>query len=117
MDDFGGGCKEDAPTTGSDGCAEVDVLRVHEIALVEQADRFGVSAPNEQAGAADPVGEVLAARERVDERRRAGFAALMAAHQTLLPQLVDRTDHPAKRQLCSPFRIYEPRSDDGDIRA
>ena len=49
--------------------AEVDVLGVEEEALVEQADRLGVGAADQQARAADPVDELLAPRARSTARR------------------------------------------------
>ena len=58
--------KQDPPTTGAQCRAEVHVLRVHEVPLVEAADRLRVGAPHEEARAADPIRILPAARELFD---------------------------------------------------
>ena len=58
-----------APAPRADRGAEVHVLRVHEVSLVEQADGLGVRAADEQARAAHPVDEPLATGEPLDQRR------------------------------------------------
>ena len=81
MDDLDVGREQDPPAARADRGAEVDILGVHEIALVEQADGLGVRAPHQQARAADPVGILRAgASVAVDD------ASLRAS--ALLPQLV-----------------------------
>src|SRR5687768_9773260 len=42
MGDDDVGREQDAPAAGTQRGAEVDVLQIHEVALVEEADRFGV---------------------------------------------------------------------------
>ena len=56
VDDFDVGCEQDPAAAGADRGAEVDVFRVHEIALVKPADGLRVAPPHQQARAADPVG-------------------------------------------------------------
>src|SRR5262245_57086740 len=58
--------EKDSPAAGPDCRAEVDFLRVHEVALVEQADGLGVAAPHQERRAADPVRIVPLARHRFD---------------------------------------------------
>ncbi len=55
--------------------AEIHVLRVHEIALVEQADGLGIRAPHQQAGAADPVDAARAPGRRAPRSARFRAAA------------------------------------------
>ena len=55
MCDLGVGDEQHLAAARADRGAEVDVLRVHEIAFVEQADRLRVGPADQQAGAAHPV--------------------------------------------------------------
>ena len=89
MRDLDRGREEDTSAARANGGAEVDVFQIHEVSLVEQADRFGVGAPHQQARAADPVGILLAAASTLD----------VAPAMQLLPELVERPDHLAERQL------------------
>ena len=50
VDDLRIGYEEDRAAEAPQGCAEVDVLQVHEVALVEQHDAFGIGAPLEVVG-------------------------------------------------------------------
>ena len=63
------GDEEHPAAPRADGGAEIDVLRVHEVPLVEQAHGFGVGAPHEQAGAADPVDVARTSRQPLDIAR------------------------------------------------
>ena len=69
VDDLGGGREEHLPAARADRRAEIDVLGVEEEPLVEQADRLGVGARDEQARAADPVDELLACASPLDPAR------------------------------------------------
>ena len=74
---------QDVMPRGAQGRAEVHVLAVHEIALVEQPDLLGGRPAHEQAGAAHPVHELLpghvgldaVAHRRLVRRSAAGHAA------------------------------------------
>src|SRR2546429_31009 len=79
--------------------AEIDVLRIHEVALIEQAHGCGVGAPSEQAGAAHPVWVLLLMRERIDASREVRLAARIAQHEPFLAQLVEGADHLTEGQL------------------
>src|SRR5262249_12119124 len=91
-----------------DRSAEVDVLGVHEEPFVEEADRFGVRAPYEQARAAHPIRRMAAARQSIDEYR-----TLVA---NPLSQLVEGSDHPAVRQFRTAVGVDQTRPDDGGVR-
>src|SRR5471030_1641213 len=97
--------KEDFAAARANGGAEVHVLGVHEIALVEPAHGIRIDAPDQQTRAADPVGILPLPRERVDR------AALRAP---LLEKLVQWPDHASERQLGASGAVHEARSDDGD---
>src|SRR5687767_12966936 len=66
MGDNDVGVEEDLSAAGAESDAEIDVLCVHEIALVEQADGFEVLPPGKQAGAADPLALAAGARPLLD---------------------------------------------------
>src|SRR5471030_2856950 len=99
--------KEDFAAARANGGAEVHVLGVHEIALVEPAHGVRVGAPDQQTRAAYPVGILPLPRERLDR------AALRAP---LLEKLVQRADHAPERQLGASGAIHEARSGDRDVR-
>src|SRR3954470_17001805 len=65
---------------------EIDVFGVHEEPLVEAADGVGIRSSNEEAGAADPVRILPAARQGLDRT---------ASRTPLLSPLVERSDHPS----------------------
>ena len=75
MDDFDVGHEQNPPAARADRGAEVDILGVHEIALVEAADRLRVGAPHQQAGAADPVRVLPPTRAAPPPRRCAPVAS------------------------------------------
>src|SRR5262252_6850833 len=83
---------------------EVDVLRVHEEPLVESADGVGVRPPYEKAGGAHPVRRLPLAREPLHSTR---------SHEALLPELVERADHPAEGQLRAAAAVNQARPDHG----
>src|SRR5262245_46582376 len=87
------GRESDPSTARPDRRAKVDVLRVHEVALVQQADSLGVSAPNQQACAADPIRKARPPCHPLDRFRDQRDSAVVSAHQDLLSKLVERTDH------------------------
>src|SRR5947207_15127137 len=66
MNHFDVGRKQYLPPARPDRSAEIHVLDVHEIAFIEQPDRFGIAARNQQARTADPVGPLLAAGHLFD---------------------------------------------------
>src|SRR5262252_1000537 len=96
--------EENPPSAGADGSAEVDVLRVHEEPLVESADGVGVRPPYEKAGGAHPVRRLPLAREPLHSTR---------SHEALLPELVERADHPAEGQLRAAAAVNQARPDHG----
>src|SRR5476651_1975122 len=87
--DLGGWRKQHSPAPLAYRRAEVDVFGVHEIALIHIAHRFGIGAPDEQAGAADPidVAETPGKRFNVRGDEASSFAP---SHQDLLPELSER---------------------------
>src|SRR5438552_12229056 len=84
--------EKDAASPGSNGGAEIDVLRVHEVALVEQTDRFRIRPANEKTRAADPVGKLLPARHLFDALRGRRVPPLVRAQKAPLAHLVERRD-------------------------
>src|SRR5580765_587252 len=106
MCDLHVGSEEDTPTAGANGRAEVDVFEVHEVPLVQKANRFRVGTTNKQTGAADPVWILLPPRQRID----------IALGDLFLPQLRERTDHLSKRQLGPAVGVDDARSGDRDFR-
>src|SRR5882672_2242416 len=106
MDDLGGGPEHDLAPSRAHGRAEIDVLGVHEEALVHQADGFRVRAAYQHARAADPVHVPLVPRDRLDIGR--DWAAVAAsADEQLLPELGERRDHAAERELGAAIRVDE----------
>ena len=65
--------EEDPAAACAQRGAEVDVLGVEEVALVEQADALRIGARHEQARAADPVDERFAASSLRDPAPRSGL--------------------------------------------
>src|SRR5690348_4143793 len=64
---YGGAWREEHPSSPlPQRRADVHVLGVHEIALVEKAYGLQVRTPDQQAGAADPIHLALAPREAFD---------------------------------------------------
>src|SRR6188768_684929 len=61
--------KEDVPSQRAYRGAEVHILRVEKVPLVEQAGRFSVRASHEQAGATDPIDELFTAGFAFDPPR------------------------------------------------
>ena len=55
MDDLGQGGEIDRAAVGADGCAEIDILAIHEVPLVEEPRSFGVEPAHKQAGTGYPV--------------------------------------------------------------
>ena len=109
--------KQHMAPASADRRAEIDVLQVHEVALVEEANRVGVAPPDQQAGPADPIGEVLSSRRRLDGWRADARLRRVTAHQDLLPQLVEWAHHAAERQLGTPGGVHQARPDDGHAGA
>src|SRR5262245_17643612 len=84
VDNFDVGRETNCPSPRADRGAEVDIFRVHEVALVQQPDGLRILSPDEQTCASHPSGSLGAARGAVDERgndRRAGN--LTAKHHFL----------------------------------
>ena len=74
--DIGG--ESNAPAACADGGAEINVLGVHEVPLVEEPDGLRISSPYEEARAAHPVGEVLAAMRQL---ARDGMTMVVVTHE------------------------------------
>ncbi len=83
MRDFDRRSEEDSSAPRADGEAKVDVLQVHEVALVEKADRVRIIPSNEQARAGDPVGIALAPGERIHVAHRSQLALDVLAQQVV----------------------------------
>src|SRR5262249_2915581 len=75
--DFGRRREEYPATARAYRGTDIDILGVHEIAFVEQPDGFGVRAPDEKAGAADPVGPARLPRHVFNGASRRLIAALL----------------------------------------
>src|SRR6185295_10694527 len=58
VDDLDRRDETDPTSSGPNRRAEVHIFRVHEETLVEQADRFGIGAPDHEARPAHPVGRL-----------------------------------------------------------
>jgi hypothetical protein len=101
----------DPAAAGAQRGAEVDVLEVHEIALVDEADRLGGVAPDQQARAGDPVRPGRRARAAIDLRERLAVAARRGREEALLPPLGEGPDHCAGRQLGAAVAVHQPRAD------
>ena len=55
MDDLRQRGEIDRAAVGAHGCAEIHILAIHEVPLVEESRCFGVAPAHKQAGTADPV--------------------------------------------------------------
>src|ERR1700732_1649574 len=99
VDDFNRRGKEDPTAPRADGRTEVHVLHVHEVALVDEACRFGVRAADEQARAADPAGPLLPVCHGFHPAQGSGVVAIEAMHQPLLAPFRKRRNHPPEREL------------------
>ena len=87
--DLDGRGEQNMPAARANGGAEIDVLRVHEVALVEQARRLGLAATDEQARSAHPVDLLLAPCQAIDIRRDCR-CPVASSNQQLLAQLRER---------------------------
>src|SRR2546428_10626154 len=76
--------EKNSPPSPADRGTEVDVFRVHEVSLVEQADRFSIAAAHEQTGAAHPVRRLFAARRLLHQSQRQWPMPRLSTHQQLL---------------------------------
>ena len=97
----------DLAAVDADGCTEVHILAIHEIALVEEAGCFGIAAAHEQAGARDPIDLPNLGRHGIEAGLR------RESHERFLPQLCERADHPAERELGEAVGIDDSRAGDG----
>jgi hypothetical protein len=77
--------EENPPAARAYGRAKVDILRVHEVALVEKANGFRIDSSNEETRAAHPVRIGFDARRCVDTFLNATVAPIQAADEPALP--------------------------------
>ena len=115
MHDLGVGREEHPSSASPDRRAEVDVLRVHEVPLVEQSGRLRVCSPYEQARAADPVDLARTASQAGDIRAEERHAAIVPGDEQLLPELRQRADHRAERQLRAAAHVNQAAIPPSDI--
>ena len=102
--------EEDRAAAARKRDAEVDVLRVHEIALVEQAHRLEVVAPHSRQAPLTHSRSPAVARPALDPPRRpTPTPRSIERADDLLPQLAERADRPAEGQLRRPVRVDQPR--------
>src|SRR5947207_1400887 len=105
VDDLGRGGEKHLPSTAADRRAEVHVLQIHEIALVQQAHFLRGITANEQARTRYPVHVTFTPGQR-----------FRGARHELLAQLRDRRNHASPGQLGMAAGVYEPRTNDADVR-
>ncbi len=108
--------EEDAAAAAADRGAEVDVLGVEEVPLVEQADGFGVGARDQQAGAADPVDERSRRVSRSTQRSTGGTRASYKRPTTFWRSSPSGEIIGPNEISGRPLAVDEPRPGDGGLR-
>src|SRR6266446_5258407 len=104
--------KQNPSAPGANRGAEIDVLGIYEVALVDQAHRFRIRAPDQQTRAADPVGRTRPARHLLHDARHEPQSPRLALNEDFLPELVEGADHAPKGQFGAAVAIDEPRTHD-----
>ncbi len=107
--------EQDTAAAGPDGRTEVDVLRIHEVTLVQEADSLGIGSAHEQTGATDPIGPLLSPRHLLDPPRYDWIPPFVTANQSTLPQLAEKRQHRAEREFSTTTLIDQPRTNDGRL--
>ncbi len=106
-----------APAGAVQPPAEVDVLDVHEVSLVEAADRLEAGAPHKQAGARHPVGVagpvLFVAEQPVPARPR--VAAPEQADKAVPESVAEVRERPARR-VDRAVRLQEHRARHGCVQ-
>ncbi len=113
-----GRLEADPSSARADRVAEVHVLHVEEVALVQQADHLGVRPAHQQTRAGDPgdiAGRAASSRSMAGPPpdRRPGRRCTSVLRRTFRP----RRHAVTPRQLRAPVGVHDPRADDRDVRA
>src|SRR5262249_34149274 len=74
-----------------------------------------VFASHQEAGAADPIGELLYATHPVHLSDDARLSGLVSAHEAALAKLVQGAHHAAEREFGAALTVHESRTTDRDV--
>src|SRR6188474_1451547 len=107
VDDLGGRREVHLAAIRAYRRAEVHVLAVHEVPLIEQPRGLGMAPPDEEAGGGHPIDFTHTSRLCLQRRGR------RPPDEQFLAQFGERPDHPAERKLWLTVRVDDSRTGNG----